>query len=369
MSATAITAAVVESGGAPFALESLELGALQPDEVRVRIVASGICHTDLLIRDGTFPTPMPVVLGHEGAGVVEEVGAAVTRVKVGDHVACTYGSCGGCRMCAKGHPFHCAEFFERNFLAARTDGTTAITRDGTPVHSHFFGQSSFATGAVIAETSVVAIPDDVPFEVVAPFGCGVQTGAGGVINVLRPLPNSSIAVFGAGGVGLSAVMAAVICGCSPIISVDVRPGRLALAQELGATHVVDAGKQDPVEAIKAIVPGGVEASLETSGVPGVLRQSVDVLGPDGTCGLIGAPPLGTEEPLDVNGVLSLGRGIKAIVEGHSVPQVFIPTLIELWRAGRLPIDRLVRAYDFDQINQAADDALAGEVVKPVLRMG
>ena len=368
MSGSSITAAVVECGGAPFALESLDLGDLQPDEVRVRIMASGICHTDLLIREGTFPTPMPVVLGHEGAGIVEEVGSAVTRVKVGDHVGCTYGSCGGCRMCAKGHPFHCTEFFERNFLATRTDGTTAISRHGAAVHSHFFGQSSFSTGAVMAETSVVAIPDDVPFEVVAPFGCGVQTGAGGVMNVLRPLPNSSIAIFGAGGVGLSAVMAAVICGCAPIIAVDVRPGRLALAQELGATHVVDAGNVDPVEAVKALTGGGVEASLETSGVPGVLRQAVDALGPDGTCGLIGAPPLGTEEPLDVNSVLALGRGIKAIVEGHSVPQVFIPKLIDLWRAGRLPIDRLVRAYDFDQINQAAEDALAGEVVKPVLRM-
>jgi aryl-alcohol dehydrogenase len=369
MSATAVTAAVVESEGAPFALEHVELGDLQADEVRVRIVASGICHTDLLIRDGSFPTPMPVVLGHEGAGVVEEVGTAVTRVKVGDHVASTYASCGGCGMCAKGQPFHCTEFFERNFLATRSDGTTALSRGGVPLHSHFFGQSSFATAAVIPERSVVAIPDDVPFEVVAPFGCGVQTGAGGVINVLRPLPNSSIAIFGAGGVGLSAVMAAVICGCSPIISVDVRPGRLALARELGATHVVDAAQADPVEAIGALVPGGVEASLETSGVAGVLRQAVDVLGPDATCGLIGAPPLGTEEQLDVNGLLSVGRGVKGIVEGHSVPQVFIPKLIDLWRAGRLPIDRLVRAYDFDQINQAADDALAGEVVKPVLRMG
>jgi aryl-alcohol dehydrogenase len=369
MSATAVTAAVVERGGAPFDLQSVELSSLQADEVRVRIVASGICHTDLLIRDGTFPTPMPVVLGHEGAGVVEEVGSAVTRVKVGDHVASTYASCGGCRMCAVGHPFHCTEFFERNFLAARADGSTAISRGGEPVHSHFFGQSSFATGAVIPERSVVAIPDDVPFELVAPFGCGIQTGAGAVMNVLRPLPNSSIAILGAGGVGLSAVMAAAIVGCSPIIAVDVRPGRLELAQELGATHAVNAAEVDPVEAIGALAPGGVGASLETSGVPGVLRQAVDVLGPDATCGLLGAPPLGTEERLDVNGVLSVGRGIKGIVEGHSVPQVFIPKLIELWRAGRLPVERLVRAYDFDEINQAADDALAGEVVKPVLRMG
>src|SRR5436190_10279221 len=368
MSATAVTAAIVERGGAPFALESVELSSLQADEVRVRIVASGICHTDLLIREGSFPTPMPVVLGHEGAGVVEEVGSAVTHVKVGDHVASTYASCGSCGMCAKGHPFHCTEFFARNFLATRADGSTAISRGGLPVHSHFFGQSSFATGAVIPERSVVAIPHDVPFEVVAPFGCGVQTGAGAVMNVLRPLPDSSIAIFGAGGVGLSAVMAAVIVGCSPIISVDVRPGRLALAQELGATHVVNAAEVDPVEAIEELT-GGVEASLETSGVAGVLRQAVDVLGPDATCGLIGAPPLGTEAHLDVNAVLSVGRGIKGIVEGHSVPQVFIPKLIALWRAGRLPVDRLVRAYDFDQINQAADDALAGDVVKPVLLMG
>ena len=368
MSPTAITAAVVQTGGAPFELTNVELAGVQSDEVRVRITASGICHTDLLIRDGSFPTPMPVVLGHEGAGVVEEVGAAVTRVAVGDRVACSYASCGGCAGCATGRPYYCAEFFERNFLATRADGTTALSHEGRPVHSHFFGQSSFATGAIVPERSVVAIADDVPFEVVAPFGCGVQTGAGGVINVLRPLPGSSLAVFGAGGVGLSAVMAAVICGCAPIISVDVRPGRLTLAQELGATHLINANDADPVEAIRELTGGGVEASLETSGVPGVLRQAVDALGSGATCGLIGAPPLGTEEALDVNDVLARGRCVQAIVEGHSVPQVFIPKLLEFWRAGRLPIERLVRAYDFDQINQAADDALAGDVVKPVLRM-
>jgi aryl-alcohol dehydrogenase len=236
------------------------------------------------------------------------------------------------------------------------------------VHSHFFGQSSFATGAIVPQRSVVAIPDDIPFEVVAPFGCGVQTGAGGVINVLRPQPGSSLAVFGAGGVGLSAVMGAVICGCEPIIAVDVLPARLELAIELGATHAINANDTDPVEAIRELTGSGVEASLETSGVPGVLRQAVDALGTGATCGLIGAPPLGTEEALDVNDVLARGRCVRAVVEGQSVPEVFIPKLIGLWRAGRLPVERLVRAYDFDQINQAADDALAGKVVKPVLRM-
>jgi aryl-alcohol dehydrogenase len=369
VSATAVTAAVVETGGAPFALEDLELGSVQPGEVRVRMAASGICHTDLLIRDGSFPTPMPVVLGHEGAGTVEEIGSAVTRVAVGDRIALSYASCGSCPTCASGRPFYCAGFFPHNFLATRPDGTTALSRDGQAVHSHFFGQSSFATGAIVPERSVVAIPDDVPFEVVAPFGCGVQTGAGSVINAVRPQAGSSIAVFGAGGVGLSAVMAAVVCGCAQIVVVDVRAGRLDLARELGATDTVNAAEEDPVQAIRELTGGGVDASLEASGVPGVLRQAVDVLAPDSMCGLVGAPPLGTEEAIDVNGLLSTGRIVRGLVEGHSVPQVFIPRLIELWRAGRLPVERLVRAYDFDQINEAAADALAGDVVKPVLRIG
>jgi aryl-alcohol dehydrogenase len=367
VSATAITAAVVESAGAEFALEALELGDLQPTEVRVKIAASGICHTDLLIREGSFPTPMPVVLGHEGAGVVEEIGAAVTRVAVGDRVALSYASCGSCRNCAGGQPFHCHSFFEHNFLATRADGSTALSRDGGAVHSHFFGQSSFATGAIVPERSVSRIADDVPFEIVAPFGCGIQTGAGSVINAVRPKAGSSMAVFGAGGVGLSAMMAAVICGCDPIIAVDIRPSRLELARELGATHTINAAETDPVEAI-AELTGGVDTSLEASGVPGVLRQAVDVLGPDSLCGLVGAPPLGTEESFDVNALLSTGRIIRGLVEGHSVSATFIPDLIELWREGKLPVDRLVRAYDFDQINEAAADALAGEVVKPVLRM-
>jgi aryl-alcohol dehydrogenase len=368
VSTTTITAAVVESAGGPFEIGPAELGEVQADEVRVRMTASGICHTDLLIREGTFPTPMPVVLGHEGAGVVEEVGAAVAGLAVGDRVALSYGSCGDCGACATGRPFHCADFFPRNFLATRPDGSTALSRGGQRLHSHFFGQSSFATGAIVNQRSVTPIADDVPFEVVAPFGCGVQTGAGTVINALRPQAGSSIAVFGAGGVGLSAIMAAVICGCDPIVAVDVRTNRLDIARELGATHVVDATQADPVDAIIEIT-GGVDASIEASGVPGVLRQAVDALAPNSIAMLVGAPPAGTEEPIDTNAMLSTGRIVRGVVEGHSVPQIFIPQLIDLWRAGRFPIDRLIRTYDFDQINEAGDAALAGDVVKPVLRIG
>jgi aryl-alcohol dehydrogenase len=369
VSSTAITAAVVERAGAPFELGPAQLGDPQPDEVRVRMTASGICHTDLLIREGTFPTPMPVVLGHEGAGVIEEVGSAVSGLSVGDRVALSYGSCGDCGACATGRPFYCADFFPRNFLAARADGTTALSRGGAPLHSHFFGQSSFATGALVNQRSVTKIADDVPFELAAPFGCGVQTGAGTVINALRPQAGSSIAVLGAGAVGLSAIMAAVVCGCDPIIAVDVRQGRLDLARELGATHAVDASQADPVEAIVAITGGGVDASIEASGVPGVLRQAVDALAPDSIAMLVGAPPAGTEESIDTNAMLSTGRIVRGVVEGHSVPQIFIPQLLDLWRSGRFPVDRLIRGYDFDQINEAGDAALAGDVIKPVLRIG
>jgi aryl-alcohol dehydrogenase len=364
-----IVGAVVETAGGPFELATLELGALQADEARVRIEAAGICHTDLTVRGGSFPTPMPVVLGHEGAGVVEEVGAAVTRVRPGDRVALSYASCGHCRTCASGRPYYCGDFFTRNFGAARPDGSTALSRDGRPVHSHFFGQSSFATGAVVPERSLVKLPDDVPFEVVAPFGCGVQTGAGAVINVLRPQAGSAIAVFGAGSVGLSAVMAAAVVGCATIIAVDVKPARLELARELGATHALNPAELDPVETIKELTGGGADCSLEMSGSPAALRQAVECLAPDSVCGVIGAPPFGVAAELDVNDIIAFGRTVRGIVEGHSIPDVFIPQLIDLWRAGKLPVDRLIQTYDFDAINDAAAAAEAGDAVKCVLRVG
>jgi aryl-alcohol dehydrogenase len=364
-----IVGAVVEDAGAPFELRTLEVGPLQADEALVRIEAAGICHTDLTVRGGSFPTPMPVVLGHEGAGVVEETGTAVTRVAAGDRVALSYASCGRCRSCATGRPYYCVEFLPRNFGATRPDGTTALSRDGRAVHSHFFGQSCFATQAVVPERSLVKLPDDVPFEVAAPLGCGVQTGTGAVINVLRPRAGSSIVVFGVGGVGLSAVMAAALAGCTTIVAVDVKPPRLELARELGATHTLDGDDGDRVEAIKELTGGGADFTLETSGVPAVLRQAVECLAPDSTCGVVGAPPFGTDAALDVNDVIAAGRTVRGIVEGHSVPELFIPALIDLWRAGRLPVDRLVRTYDFEAINEAAEAAEVGDAVKCVLRMG
>jgi aryl-alcohol dehydrogenase len=364
-----IDAAVTASKGAPFEIKAVELDDLRPDEVRVKVAACGICHTDLIIRDQWYPVPLPAVLGHEGAGVVEAVGSAVTKVQPGDHVAMSYGSCGACSRCQGGEPWVCHDFFARNFGASRSDGSTALQADGQPIHSHFFAQSSFATHAVATERNVVRLDPDVPLEVVAPFGCGIQTGAGAVLRAFRPEAGASIAIFGTGTVGLSAVMAARVAGCTTIVGIDVRSARLELATELGATHVVQADESDPVEAVKHACGGvGVDFSIDATGSPDVLRQAVYCTGPGGVCGLIGAPPFGTEVSLDMNEMLAMGRTLRGIVEGQSVPDVFLPRLIELWRQGRFPVDRIMSYYPFEQIDQAARDAEEGKVVKPVLRM-
>jgi aryl-alcohol dehydrogenase len=362
------TAAVTERKGAPFVLQEIELGELRSDEVVVRVAAAGICHTDLIIRDQWYPVPLPAVLGHEGAGTVERVGSAVTAVVPGDRVGMTFDSCGQCPTCQSGRPSYCHAFFEHNFASLRGDGTSALSRDGALIHGHFFGQSSFATHAVAGERNVVRLPDEIGFDIAAPFGCGIQTGAGAVLNSLRAPAGSTIAVFGTGSVGLAGVMGAVIAGCTTIIGIDISTTRLALARELGATHAIDARDGDTVERIVAITGWGVDFSLETTGSPPVLRQAVDCTGPAGVCGLIGAPRFGTEVTLDVNTILTAGRTLRGIVEGDSVPSVFLPRLVELWRQGRFPVDRLMTFYDFDQINEAAGAAEAGMVVKPVLRM-
>jgi aryl-alcohol dehydrogenase len=364
-----IRAAVTESEGAAFAIQELELDEPRPDEVVVRIAASGICHTDLIIRDQWYPVPLPAVLGHEGAGVVEAVGSAVTKVAAGDHVALSYGSCGSCPTCASGRPWVCHDFWGRNFGATRPDGSTALSRGGRKIHSHFFGQSSFSTHAIATERNVVRLDPDVPLHLAAPFGCGIQTGAGAVLNALRPRPGASIAAFGVGTVGLAAVMAATVVGATTIIGVDPRPARLQLARELGATHAIDPCAADPVQAIRDATGGvGSDFAIDAAGLPEVVQQAVYCTGPGGVCCLIGAPPFGTEVSLDVNQLLAVGRTLRGIVEGESLPDVFLPALIELWRQGRFPVDRIMSFYDFDDIDRAARDAEEGRVIKPVLRM-
>jgi aryl-alcohol dehydrogenase len=364
-----ITAAVARTRSAPFAIETLELDEPRDDEILVRIVGAGMCHTDLIVRDQYYPVPMPVVLGHEGAGVVERIGSRVTKVQPGDHVVLTYASCGACGNCRKGLTGYCDEIYPRNFGVARTDGsTTHKTSAGEAVCGCFFRQSSFDSFALAQERNTVKIRKDVPLEIMGPLACGIQTGAGAVINALKPAAGASIAIFGAGSVGLSAVMAARLVGCTTIVAVDINPQRLEQAKSFGATHIINGSQADAVADIRALTGDGVQYSLETTANPIVFRQAVEALRITGECGLVGASPLGTEVTFGMNDIM-FGRTIRGIIEGDSVPDIFIPQLIELWRHGSFPFDRLIKFYALNDINQAAADSAAGTVLKPVLRPG
>jgi aryl-alcohol dehydrogenase len=311
--------------------------------------------------------PLPAVFGHEGAGIVERVGARVRKVSPGDHVVITFVSCGTCKACLQGAPTYCATLYDLNFSGFRSDGSSGMHTANGPIHGHFFGQSSFATHALAYERNVVKVPDDAPLELLGPLGCGIQTGAGAVLNGLHPRAGTSIAVFGVGSVGMSSLMAARVAGCTTIIAVDLKPGRLALARDLGATHTIDPAAADSVEAIRDLTGGGVDFSLETTASPKVFRAAVDCLALRGVCGLIGAAALGTEVTLDMNTVL-FGRTVRGVIEGDSVPDIFIPQLVELHRQGRFPLDRLVTEFPLSEINEAAEASLSGAALKPVLRV-
>lgn len=363
-----IKAAVVRDKSAPFQIENLTLESPRDDEVLVKIHGVGVCHTDLVVRDQHLPTPLPAVLGHEGSGVVVAVGDKVRKVAPGDHVVLSYASCGTCENCLKGLNGYCPDLYGRNFSGARPDGSSpCCDAHGQRVSAYFFAQSSFGDHALASERNTVKIRKDVPLELMGPLGCGIQTGAGAVMNALKPSAGSSIAIFGAGSVGLSAVMAARVVGCTTIIAVDLNAERLALASELGATHVVNAGTENVAERIASLTGGqGVQFSLECTGLPKVVRQAVDVLRLTGVCGVIGVAPLGTEFSLDMNSIL-FGRTVRGIIEGDSIPDVFIPQLVDLWHQGRFPFDKLVRFFPLSQINDAVHASESGQVLKAILR--
>lgn len=365
-----ITAAVAHGPEADFVIEQVELDTPREDEILVRVVGVGLCHTDLVARDGGFGFAYPAVFGHEGSGIVEEVGSAVTKVKKGDRVAITFRSCGTCPRCDRHDPSYCHTVPVLNFAGMRPDGSKSIRKDGVEVTSNFFGQSSFASHALTYERNVVKVPDDLPLELVGPLGCGVQTGAGGIIRSLACEAGSTLLITGGGAVGLSAVMGAVIQNCATIIVVEPHAVRRGLALELGATHVIDPiASPDLASAVREIVPVGVDYAFDTTGRPDTLQAVMGCLGPHGTFGIVGVPPAGTPVPGDLMSVITFGHIIKGIIEGDSDPDVFIPELFEHYRAGRLPFDKLIRTYPLDQINQAIADQHHGDCVKVVLLTG
>lgn len=361
-----VTAAVARAPGQPFTIETVELEDPRADEILVRIVGVGLCHTDLAFKaSGTIA--LPAVLGHEGSGIVEKVGDAVTRVKVGDRVAISFRSCGECVRCRHGEPAYCRTMPMLNYIGMRPDGTRALRDENSGIASNFFGQSSFASHCLTYERNVVKVPDDVPLELMGPLGCGVQTGAGGVMRSLACEAGSSILILGGGAVGLSAVMGAVIQGCSTIIILEPHASRRALALELGATHVIDpAVAPDLAAAVRAILPEGVDYAFDTTGIPPLLQATMACLGSHGVFGIVGIAPAGTPVPGDLMSLVTFGHTIKGIIEGDSEPDVFIPQMIDLYKEGRLPFDRLIRTYPLSEINQAIADQHHGDCVKVVL---
>ncbi|MFG1997828.1 NAD(P)-dependent alcohol dehydrogenase [Spirillospora sp. NPDC048911] len=361
------TAAIVEEPGAPFTVREVSLEEPRAGEVLVRMVAAGLCHTDLTVRAGGIPFRLPGILGHEGAGVVERVGAGVTKVRPGDKVLLSFTSCGHCGACRGGHPAYCDSWLPSNLInGTRDDGSPTAHRDGDPVGGHFFGQSSFARHALADERSTVRVDQDAPLEILAPLGCGVQTGFGTVWNILGPAPGSTLAVFGAGAVGLAAIMAATELPLKAVFAIDRVPARLDLATELGATHTIDVGWVDTAKTLLELTHGrGVDHAIDTTGNPGVLRTAVDTLAARGTCAVVGAPPAGTEVSLDVQGLLT-GKKIVGVTLGDGEPETLLPQLVDLHRRGRLPLEKLVRHYPLEGLDQAADDMHQGRTIKPVV---
>ena len=363
-----ITAAVARSSHGPFTLEPAVLDAPRADEVLVRIVGVGLCHTDLIARDQFIPIPLPAVLGHEGAGVVEAVGGAVTKVKPGDRVVLSFNSCGACPRCADHLPSYCQHFPALNYAGGRADGSSGVRLGGRPASANFFGQSSFATHALAFERNVVRIDDaDAPLELLGPLGCGFQTGAGGIMRSLACPAGSSLAIFGGGPVGLAAVLGGAHQRCGTIILVEPIAARRALALELGATHVIDPAAGDVTEAILAIVPAGLDFAFETSGREAVVEAALASLGSYGLLGLVGVPPR-PESSLSVNlaTLITYGRRVHGIIEGDSDLDGFIPELVALHRAGRFPLEKLVTTYPLARINEAIEDQARGVCLKAVL---
>jgi len=361
-----IQAAVVWEAGAPLSIEEVDLDEPREDEILVRVEAAGVCHTDDKARQAKLPVVPPVILGHEGSGVVERTGGAVTRVKPGDRVLFTPDYCGRCRPCRMGRTPYCDDVLAVTFTGTRRDGSPRAHKDGTPVRASFFGQSSFATYSLVTERNIVPVPHDAPLHYMAGLSCGIQTGAGAILSAMPVGPGRSVAVFGTGAVGLAAVMAAAASGADEIVAVDRVAHRLQLAAELGATHVIDTTGRDLADVSAEVVKvtgGGADAALDTTTSPAVIRAAVLSLATFGTCGFVSGSGELAVPPM----ALQIGgRSLRGIMGGDINPTVFLPRLLDLHRRGKFPFDRLVRNYPFADVNKAIADSLSGDTIKPVL---
>ena len=362
---TTATAAILREASGPMSLETVELDEPKPGEILVRVEASGICHTDVKYQ---HVVPLPAVFGHEGTGIVEATGADVSGVRVGDRVVMSYAFCGHCPYCDDGKPYLCENGQELTFAGKRADGSPTMRQRGEPLNAAFFQQSSFASHAIVMAHAVVRVDADLPAAMLAAIPCGVQTGAGAIINTFRMRQGESVVVFGAGTVGLSAVMAARMIGAATIICVDLRQNRLDLALDLGATHVLNVASDDVPARAREILPRGARYAFDASGTVSALEQAMQCIGQGGKIAIVSYPEGGKKFPFSTRDLFIRVASLEATIQGHSVPRRFLPMLLEWQRKGLFPYERLISTYHFSDINRALADAESGRVIKPVLLM-
>ncbi|HEY8762040.1 MAG TPA: Zn-dependent alcohol dehydrogenase [Candidatus Dormibacteraeota bacterium] len=355
----------------PLRVEEVELDGPRQGEVLVRVAAAGVCHSDYHFMNGDLPITLPCVIGHEGAGIVEEVGAGVSAVAPGDHVVMLFrASCGRCAFCQRGTPALCAMAGQLRNTGRMLDGTSRFHRAGADLH-HFLGVSCFAERTVVPEQGVVKIKPEVPLEVAALMGCAVMTGVGAVMNTARVEPGASVLVIGAGGVGLNVVMGAVLVGANQVIVADLLESKLELARSFGATHVINAREEDVVAAVRDVTGGdGADYAFEVIGNPRTMATAYQSVRRGGTAVAVGIPPFGSEMTINAGELVYQEKTLKGSYYGTSRPHADMPRLLDLFLAGRLPIDRLVsRSYPIEKVNEAYDALLAGEVARSVLLPG
>ncbi|WP_353099735.1 NAD(P)-dependent alcohol dehydrogenase [Myroides odoratus] len=364
-----IKAAVLQEPKSKYTIKDVQLDEPRPDEILVKIVATGICHTDIAVTNQQIPFPIPGILGHEGAGIVEKVGANIQKVAVGDHVVLAPGACGTCEQCIAGHPSYCFNFHKLNLSGKRADGSCAYHDGNQELGGFFFNQSSFATYTLTNESSVVKVTKEIDLALLGPLGCGIQTGAGTVFNVAKPQAGDTIAISGVGPVGLAAIMAAKVTGCAKIIAIDIHEERLTFAKELGATHTINS--KNIVEVSQYIrenlAPNGLNHAIDTTAINSVINELVKAMRSNTTVYTLGVMKAGGKLEIDYS-PFSFGVAVRSVIEGDSIPDLFIPRLIQLHLDGVFPFDKMITFYELDEINQAVEDSGKGIVIKPIIRM-
>ena len=351
----------------PLSIEEVELDPPKRGEVLIKIKAVGLCHSDLVAITGERAKPMPIVIGHEAAGVVEEIGQDVQGFAEGDHVVPSYvASCGRCEMCSVGRPALCEPATIANANAVLKDGTTRLRQGTTRIHHHS-GVAGFAEYSVIPEEALVKIDKSVPFEHAALFGCGVVTGVGSVINTAQAKPGQFIAVVGLGGVGLSAVLAALAIGSGKVLALDLSEEKLAFARELGVHHALNAGYADVQAQISALTGGGVHIAIETAGSNHALQMAYDITRRGGTTVTAGMPGPEAEITLSHLKIAAEERSIKGSYMGSCVVKRDIPRYLNMFQNGSLPVDKLMsRSIEFDDLNAAMDRLADAKTIREVL---